>query len=426
MLLNRYDQHNFSVSQHKITWILLIPVVFIISKMFQYIDADLIDSSVATEDLGEWSKYLLHVDRTPELVDTLVIKAILLQFMGGLLICHMLYIGVCTTRLHEHDIPHILLLKKAEITAGQIVPVIRCTEPLPSLFYANEKRIKLWCKWTQPDEGAFSHSESARLLQEQELSAFVKQKIKDIRKHVEDIMGIPTDDFGGLGISVRDHRKGHEEDGGHLHASGNKPPKPGRPDVHSHTKLFTRLNKPELSSPDGKFAVSQSSYWGGWISLEVTIHDGHDLYVDVSEINKADLNEEQAKLMESAAAGRRGSVIIAEVNDITDAPHSKETLQRDPPDVQHTRSHEKLEVNPTSEYEAMMQLTQLLDSLICVMEEERREIIHAPTIEDTRPALNLPSCCMKYRIGLTTTLLGTIATVMGTSLFTLIKSAMED
>lgn len=325
----------------------------------------------------------------------------------------MLYIGVCTTRLHEHDIPHILLLKKAEISAGQIVPVIRYTEPLPSLFYANEKRIKLWCRWAQPDQ---ERTESTRRMQEQELSAFVKQKIKEIRKHVEDIMGIPTDDFGGLGISVRDHRNGHEEDGGHLHASGKKPPKHGQTDVHLQTKLFTRDEQSDKSHNK-----SHSTYWDGWISLEVTIHDGHDLYVDVNEINTASLNDEEAKLMKSAAAGRRGSVIVAEVNDIADAQEGTAAVGAQP-----ARYYENLTVNPTSEYQAMMQLTQLLDSLISVMDEERREVIHAPTIEDTRPALNLPSCCMNYRIGLTTTLLGTIVTVMGTSLFALLKSVVED
>ena len=54
--------------------------------------------------------------------------------------------------------------------------------------------------------------------------------------------------------------------------------------------------------------------------------------------------------------------------------------------------------------------------------QERREVVHAPTIEDTRPTLNLHSCCINHRIGLTTTLFGTIMTVMATSLFSLLKS----
>jgi hypothetical protein len=149
------------------------------------------------------------------MVDTLVIKAILLQLMGGVLICHMLYIGVCTTRLHEHDIPHILLLKKAEIAAGQVVPIQHSyNDKLPSLFYANNKRIKLLCKWTPPassdsggDEGASSEeTRSVRdLQQEEQLSKFVKERIEDVRKHVEDIIGIPTNDFGGLG-GENDHQ----------------------------------------------------------------------------------------------------------------------------------------------------------------------------------------------------------------------------
>lgn len=275
-----YDQHNFGVSQHKITWILLIPVVFVVYKLSQYISGDAVDSFIAAEDLGEWSKFLLHVDPTPELVDTLIIKAILLQFMGGALICHMLYIGVCTTRLHEHDIPHILLLKKAEIAAGQVVPVIHYTTPLPSLFYSNKKRIKLWCKWTKlsEDDDTFEectgakaalvqteYTEYTRLTSEQELSAFVKRTIEDIRKHVEDIMGIPTDDFGGLGITVRDHREGHEEEGGHLPASTIK--KVAAKTVRSRARSSSRES------------LQADSDWDGWLELEVTIHDGHDIYV---------------------------------------------------------------------------------------------------------------------------------------------------
>ena len=411
VFLQTYDQHNFSVSQHKITWILMIPVVFVIGKLVKYISGDPVDTFLAAEDFGEWSKYLLRVDPTPEMVDTLIIKAILLQFMGGALICHMLYIGVCTTRLHEHDIPHILLLKKAEITAGQVVPMIQYTEPLPSLFYSNAKRIKLWCKWTQLDnndietdsEGTLSHTESARKEPEKELSAFVKQKIEDIRKHVEDIMGIPTDDFGGLGISVRDHRKGHEEDGGHVPAQKTPAkPTPTRERVGSRDSCLTDSDEP------GSILLS----------LEVTIRDGHDIFVDVSELNDKQLNHEQRELMNSPGTGRTDAVIIASVNDITE-PESTGAVS-----LERASSHEELEVSPTSEYQAMMQLTQLLDSLIRVMAEERREVIHAPTIEDTRPALNLPSCCMNYRIGLTTTLFGTIMTVMATSLFSLLKSLM--
>ena len=71
--------------------------------------------------------------------------------------------------------------------------------------------------------------------------------------------------------------------------------------------------------------------------------------------------------------------------------------------------------------------------------EERREIVHASTIEDTRPAIELPDCmncsclvrqcnpsCMNYRIGVTTTLLGTVMTVMGGALVSLIASALAD
>ena len=212
-------------------------------------------------------------------------------------------------------------------------------------------------------------------------------------------MGIPTDDFGGLGISVRDHREGHEEDGGHVPATKT----PGK-----------RERTDSVSS-----RISDSQLREEWLSLEVTIQDGHDIFVDVHILQESGLTDAHQKLMSSRGTGHSDDVIIAEVNDIPRQESAGRASRSIPLE---RNSSERTPVNPTSEYQAMMQLTQLLDSLIRVMAEERREVIHAPTIEDTRPALNLPSCCMHYRIGLTTTLFGTIMTVMATSLFSLLKS----
>ena len=146
-------------------------------------------------------------------------------------------------------------------------------------------------------------------------------------------------------------------------------------------------------------------------------------------------------------------MIIAEVCDPQSSGMGNDE-QRAAAGAHSSRSSDQLERQGSlmhssqDEFQHMMQLTQLLESLIRVMvrpnspndkdswlpadtgccsllsyqAEERREVFHAPTIEDTRPALNLPSCCMNYRIGLTTTLFGTITTVMATSLYSLFKS----
>ena len=434
IFLQTYEQHNFSVSQHKITWILLIPLVFLAVKLVLFVSGNPV-ATVAQEDLGDWSMFLLHADPTPEMIDTLIIKAILLQFLGACLIGHMLFIGVKTTRLHEHDIPHILLLKKAEITAGEIVPVVY-TEPLPSLFYSNQKEIVLWCKFP-PGESTSDREE------DEELKQFVRRKIHDIKSQVEDIMGIPTDDFGGLGISVRNHR-GVLEEGGHVPANF-----PNGQKRALNTTTSVRRNASGGGAKKNRDDV--------WLRLLVTVNDGHDIFVDVHDLKDTDEKPLDAKKKELRSLASKGTgendVVIAEVRDISrdsegrsnvsggDSGHgSSSSSISASSDHRHShlsKNHSKtmLALSPEASEEsrlmmhlcrdnAVVQLTSLLDSLIRVIDEERRSVIHAPTIEDTRPALNLPSCCLNYRIGLTTTLFGTIMTLLATSLFSLGKSVL--
>lgn len=428
VFLQTYEQHNFSMSQHKITWILFIPVVFLTVKLYLFVSGNPV-AAVAQEDLGDWSMYLLHVDPTPEIIDTLIVKAILLQILGGCLIGHMLYIGVQTTRLHEHDIPHILLLKKAEITAGEIEPVVH-TKSLPSLFYSNQKEIVLWCKFRSQVKSKGSNRQE----QDVELRQFVRSKIHDIKPQVEDIMGIPTDDFGGLGISVRNHREPKE--GGHVPANFEKVEK-------GTVKPMTDLHPPAYDA-DGK-----EFHDDAWLYLLVTVNDGHDIFVDVHDLDDEKKKDELQALAQTA--DRHDDVVITEVRDIS---RDLEDLHigRDNAlggssrgsgdddggniDLDKQPSRAILEVSPEASEEsrlmmhlcrdnAVMQLTSLLDSLIRVIDEERRSDTHAPTIEDTRPALNLPSCCMNYRVGLTTKLFGTIMTMLATSLFSLAKSVLD-
>jgi hypothetical protein len=51
-------------------------------------------------------------------------------------------------------------------------------------------------------------------------------------------------------------------------------------------------------------------------------------------------------------------------------------------------------------------------------------VFHAPTIEDTRPALKLPPCFCNYPIPFTTTLFGTVGVGMATLLYGLFQSLL--
>ena len=97
----------------------------------------------------------------------------------------------------------------------------------------------------------------------------MKSKIKGVKQHVEDILGIPTKDFGGLGMSVRDHRHGHQEDGGHAAR-----------DSFISTVKKTKRRKSYLARSDS--VAGQE-----WLSLEIHVHDGHDIFVDVSHLDES-------------------------------------------------------------------------------------------------------------------------------------------
>ena len=118
--------HNFAESQHKVTWIVLIPLVFLASKVASYLTGSSNQDQAYIDGDEEWDQqwqFLLHRPPNPPLVDTLLVKATLLLLLESGLMFHLLYIGVCTTRLHEHNIPHILLLKKAELHCGAVLPI---------------------------------------------------------------------------------------------------------------------------------------------------------------------------------------------------------------------------------------------------------------------------------------------------------------
>jgi hypothetical protein len=71
----------------------------------------------------------------------------------------------------------------------------------------------------------------------------------------------------GTGICVRDHRNGHEEDGGHVPAG----------------RVPLSVARERARSADA--CKMEEARRPVWLSLEVTVQDGHDIFVDVREID---------------------------------------------------------------------------------------------------------------------------------------------
>ena len=66
----------------------------------------------------------------------------LLQLLGSGLTLLIVWTGGKATRLCEYELPHMLLLKKAELQVSGI-PTVR------SLAYSTEVELEVWCKVTE-------------------------------------------------------------------------------------------------------------------------------------------------------------------------------------------------------------------------------------------------------------------------------------
>jgi len=73
-----------------------------------------------------------HDLKLSELMDTLMIKIIVMQMQSIIVICNLLWTGVQTTRMQEHGLRHILLLKKSELT-----------NYLHPLYFSASKRVDM-------------------------------------------------------------------------------------------------------------------------------------------------------------------------------------------------------------------------------------------------------------------------------------------
>jgi hypothetical protein len=95
VFLQTYESKEFSQEQQQVFWVVCITIGAMVVKI--------------ASSLGEPRA------ATGMLVDTLALKVCILQLMGLVVILWLLYTGVETTRLQEHGLRHILLLKRAQL-----------------------------------------------------------------------------------------------------------------------------------------------------------------------------------------------------------------------------------------------------------------------------------------------------------------------
>lgn len=98
--LQTFEAEEFHQEQQKISWVVLISLVMMITKI-----VSLAQHQTVKHDLS-----------VSELMDTLMIKVLVMQLQSIVVICNLLWTGVKTTRMQEHGLRHILLLKKGQLT----------------------------------------------------------------------------------------------------------------------------------------------------------------------------------------------------------------------------------------------------------------------------------------------------------------------
>jgi heme/copper-type cytochrome/quinol oxidase subunit 2 len=75
LFLQTYDSHNFAKQQHTVTWILTIPLIVILGKLTVMLLGTSFNQALSAE-ADRW-KVLVHHNTQSEMVDTMILKVIL-------------------------------------------------------------------------------------------------------------------------------------------------------------------------------------------------------------------------------------------------------------------------------------------------------------------------------------------------------------
>ena len=165
----------------------------------------------------------------------------------------------------------------------------------------------MWCKWEQPESSEDHHDSEDNHDLENALHTFVSNKIQEVKQRVEDILGIPTRDIGRLGISVRNQLA--PQDGGHVPASGELASLGG---LRGRTQGTLALALAQRRHGEGGVPGVRRLAREEYLSLEVTVHDGQDIFVDVGRLNE----EDQERFMHLSPSSE---IVFTEVRDIDES-----------------------------------------------------------------------------------------------------------
>jgi hypothetical protein len=147
IVLQAWDSDTFGREQYKVTFILLIPIGLLVAQLCTM--AHELEVSCPMDFLVRWISDVHNVLITRRFnyadliespaMDFLSIKVVLLQMLGSGLIGGIVWIGSRATQMYEHELPHMLMLKKAELQSKGYPSV-------PSLGYSTNSELEVWCK----------------------------------------------------------------------------------------------------------------------------------------------------------------------------------------------------------------------------------------------------------------------------------------
>jgi hypothetical protein len=141
IVVQTWDSTSFEQGQKRAAYVLLVAFGLIAAQVYTFWIAS--SDWEAPQIIEKVSKLLPRRFSYDDQIDSpalnsMSIKAMLLQLLGSGLTLLIVWTGGKATRLFEYELPHMLLLKKAELQVSGI-PTVR------SLVYSTEVELEIWC-----------------------------------------------------------------------------------------------------------------------------------------------------------------------------------------------------------------------------------------------------------------------------------------
>eukprot|EP01043_Picozoa_sp_COSAG02_P036578 COSAG02_NODE_2688_length_8234_cov_45.754230_4_plen_897_part_00 len=117
LYLQTFEAKEFNQEKHIIVWILVLPLSLVAAKLVK------LAQSFADDNLSSRIVF-----------DTFALKICIMQVQASIVIINLLWTGVKTTRMQEHGLHHILLLKKAQLSSLNTSASKRVEMLVPNAF----------------------------------------------------------------------------------------------------------------------------------------------------------------------------------------------------------------------------------------------------------------------------------------------------